>query len=56
MQTQDKWLVGIGLMVLGYGIFGDTTVHDLETGTSYDSVVPILIGVAMIAYSIFRKK
>ena len=56
MQTQDKWLVGIGLAVLVYGIFGNTTVHDVETGSSYDSVVPTLIGVAMIAYSIFRKK
>jgi len=56
MQTKDKWMIGVGLAILVYGVVGDTTIYDPEAGRTYDSVVPIVLGIAMIAYSIFRKK
>lgn len=56
MQTKDKWVIGVGLALLVYGVVGDTTYYDPESGTTYDSVVPIVLGIAMIAYSIFRSK
>ena len=56
MQTKDKWTIGVGLALLVYGVVGDTNIYDPEAGTTYDSVVPIVLGIAMIAYSIVRSK
>ena len=50
--------MGIGLAILVYGFVGDTIYYDPEAGKTYKEVLPlpIVLGVAMIAYSLFRKK